>query len=467
MLYVEYATQKIAETFQLSEEEKRQLFHFRNTMKQLLLEAWMQTKEKLTTLYKAVVEGTYRVEGKRLYAPDGTWMYVRGYSASLMLRIPIHGITAKTRFPDLLKLPREKLELFQLGWRASDESEMVGRPAIGTTQPWQVFAWAAVRYGELYAYVASVNLTREGVSVSVYLRANSWRQKWGKAEAVDLVASHLRRGEWASLLTMWLGDGQAERRKVLSSEYKLMIANKEPWRLGKSIGVCKALIASGKEAFVKLKESASTYGELLDLLKAHKWIYIKLATDDSFRAAYKLKTRKRSIDVLREAYKHNNGEIPTVSHTEADKPGAVAVAGVVMHLELVSGRGGSLVAKYSTRNVGKALAAAERLESAGLRPNIVRSGPKYVVYIATADLLKLAERDGEIRRAIALYLAEKAKNGTPRQREIAEKILKRHPLFLSIPFCLLEADTTVSQPILNRNAELALYVELTTTDMRN
>ena len=28
MLYVEYAVQKIAETFQLSEEEKRQLFHF-------------------------------------------------------------------------------------------------------------------------------------------------------------------------------------------------------------------------------------------------------------------------------------------------------------------------------------------------------------------------------------------------------------------------------------------------------
>jgi hypothetical protein len=97
----------------------------------------------------------------------------------------------------------------------------------------------------------------------------------------------------------------------------------------------------------------------------------------------------------------------------------------------------------------------------------VRSGPKYLVYITTEDLLKLAEGDGEIRRAIALYLAEKAKNGTPRQKEIAEKLLKRHPLFLSILFCLLEAGTTVSQPMLNRNAELVLYVELTTTDMRN
>ena len=186
-----------------------------------------------------------------------------------------------------------------------------------------------------------------------------------------------------------------------------------------------------QEAFAKLKEAASTYGELLDLLRAHKWIYIKLATDDGFRAAYKLKTEKRSIDVLREAYRQNNGEIPTeqFSHAEEPRRGTVAVADVVMHLELVSGRGGSLVAKYFTRDVGKALAIAGRLESAGLRPNIVKSGPNYVVYIATADLLRLAERDGEIRRAIALYLAEKVKNGTPRQREIAEKILKRHPLF--------------------------------------
>jgi len=171
-------------------------------------------------------------------------------------------------------------------------------------------------------------------------------------------------------------------------------------------------------------ENISLY-KLPDVANAN----LKPATDDGFRAAFKL-NRKRSIDVLREAYGQNSYEIPTASHAEADKPGAVAVAGFVMHLELVSGRGGSLVAKYSTRNVGKALAAAERLESAGLRQNVVRSGPKYVVYIATADLLKLAERDGEIRRAVTLYLADKVKNGTPMQREIAEKLLKRHLLYI-------------------------------------
>jgi len=74
-LHVEYATQKIAETFPSSEEEKRQLFHFLDTLKRHLLGTQRQTREKLTMLYKAVAESTYGVEGERLYALDGTWMY--------------------------------------------------------------------------------------------------------------------------------------------------------------------------------------------------------------------------------------------------------------------------------------------------------------------------------------------------------------------------------------------------------
>ena len=190
-LYVEYAAESIAEAFQLSEEEKRQLLHFRETLTRLLWEAWTQTKEKLATLYKAVAEGTYRVEGKRLYAPDGVWMYVR---ENLAPHILIRGVSASARFPDLLKLPRERLELLQLGWRASDESNLNGQPIMSTTQPWQVFAWTATRYGKLYIYIVSIILTRKGASVSIQIVASGWRQKWSKAEAIDLVASHLKRG---------------------------------------------------------------------------------------------------------------------------------------------------------------------------------------------------------------------------------------------------------------------------------
>ena len=430
MLYTEYAVQKIAKTIQLTEEEKRQLLHFRDTLKRLLLEAWRQTKAKLASIYKAVVDGTHRVEGGRLYAPDGAWIHVRD---NFTPYVPIHGISAKAYFPDILKLPRERLELLQLGWRASDEGEIGGRPVMYTTQPRQVFAWTATRYGELRVRITSANLTREGASVEVAITAKSWRQIWSKAEAIDLVTSHLRRGEWAPVLTMWLGDGEAKRGEVLSGEYKLVISAREPWRLGLSKSTREALVATGREAFERLREAASVYGMLLDVLQSHKWIVVKLATDDGFRAAFKLNTEKRSIDVLREAFGQNGVEASAeqLGYVERNsrRRGAVAVAGVVMYLHLVSGGGGSLLAEHYTRDLGKALAVADKLKAAELRPNIVRSGPNYVVYITTADLLKLAERDGEIRRAIALYLAEKVKNGTPRQREIAEKILKRHPLF--------------------------------------
>ena len=151
-------------------------------------------------------------EGNKLYAPDGTWMYVIGDSTP---HIPIRGVSVSARFPDVLKLPRERLELLQLGWRASDEGRHKRHPYMGTTQPWQVFAWAAARYGELYACVLSTNLTHEGVSIEVYIEAKSWRQRWSKDEAISLVADYLRRGEWTPMLTMWLGDGKARWRNLL------------------------------------------------------------------------------------------------------------------------------------------------------------------------------------------------------------------------------------------------------------
>jgi hypothetical protein len=174
MLYVEYATHEVTKTFQLSEGERSQLLDFRDAMKRLLREAWTQAKEKLTALHKAVAEGTYRVERNRLYAPDGTWMYVIGDFAP---RIIFHGVNNSARFPDLLKPPLERLELFQLGWRASDESNEKSRPVMGTTQPWQVFAWVAARYGELRIDITSINLTRKGVSVLIRIIARSWRQR--------------------------------------------------------------------------------------------------------------------------------------------------------------------------------------------------------------------------------------------------------------------------------------------------
>jgi SH3-like domain-containing protein len=135
-------------------------------------------------------------------------------------------------------------------------------------------------------------LDARGLSVEVVITAKSWRQIWSKDEAIDLVASRLRSGEWAPLLTMWLGDGEARRMNVLSSEYKLVIAAKEPWRLDSGKSIYEAVVATGREAFERFREAAGAYGVLLDLSKSHKWTVVKLATDDALRLAYKLKWRR-------------------------------------------------------------------------------------------------------------------------------------------------------------------------------
>ncbi|MFZ8807021.1 MAG: hypothetical protein ACO2PN_02810 [Pyrobaculum sp.] len=98
-------------------------------MKRLLLEAWMQTKEKLAALHKAAAEGTCRLEGKRLYTPDGMWICKRELGSSY------HDPRRKRLgvLPRLAEASAQRLELLQLGWRASDEGNDRGRPVINTT----------------------------------------------------------------------------------------------------------------------------------------------------------------------------------------------------------------------------------------------------------------------------------------------------------------------------------------------
>jgi hypothetical protein len=63
------------------------------------------------------------------------------------------------------------------------------------------------------------------------ISARSWRQRLSKVEAISLVADYLRRGEWVPVLTAWLGDGQADRGRILRGKYSLVIAAKKPKRI--------------------------------------------------------------------------------------------------------------------------------------------------------------------------------------------------------------------------------------------
>jgi hypothetical protein len=396
MLYVEYATQKIAEAFQLTEEEMSMLLNFLDVVKTLLVKAQRQAREKLAALYKAVAEGNYRLEGGKLFAPDGTWMY----ATKNVMRVLLHRVSASAQFPDVLKLPRERLELLQLGWRASDEGNEKGRPFMATTQPWQMFAWAVTRYGMLYMYISSVNSTHQGISITMSMVARGWRQ-WRKEETINMVLTYLRQGELMPLLSMWLGDGKARWNRI--GRFEVVIATKDPWKIGRATGDYEAVAAKGRDVFMRLAEVAGPYGELLDLLKAHKWIYIKEAI-----------ARKRSVDILREDILRDTAKNSRLEDLDLTS----------MKFSLVSGNGGTLIAAYYVNTAEEAVAAANALETLGMRPNVVKN-KKYIVYIGLRDIKK----NKQLREAAMRFLMEKMRSGTPKEREIVRRIIERNPDF--------------------------------------
>ena len=326
--------------------------------------------------------------------------------------IQIRGISVSAYFPDVLKLPRERLELLQLGWRASDESEMSLRPAMGTTQPWQLFAWTSVRFGRVWVRIDAVNLTRDGATINILVRASDWGKPPKKEEAIERVVEYFKQGEWLPLLSMWLGDGINTRSKAVNGLYHIMLSAKEPEKVGKPCGKYQALVITGKDAYIKLANSAGKYGVLLNILEPHKWINLKLA-DDNFRTEFKLRQKGVPADVAK--------SLPD---------SLVKLGDLEMRIHVVYGSGGtSLTLRYMTKMRDEAVDVARRLKNMGLRPNIIRGGPYYIVYIATLDVLRLATENESLRKKIADYLAFKAKYGTEKQKFIVTRFLRKYPIF--------------------------------------
>jgi hypothetical protein len=200
-LYIEYATQRIVETFPLAEEERRALLGFGDVMKDVLQKAHEQAKAKLASVYDAINNNNYKLDGGRLYAPDGAWMHADGAEPYIV----IEGVNALVYFPNVMKA-HEKLELFQLGWEVHEEEGEGGHPAYATADPALFLAWAAARFGELHVAVTKVFLLKDGAAVEVRGEAKSWRKRWKKEKAKKLVEKYARRGVWEPFFTMWLGE---------------------------------------------------------------------------------------------------------------------------------------------------------------------------------------------------------------------------------------------------------------------
>jgi hypothetical protein len=145
----------------------------------------------------------------------------------------------------------------QAGWRASDEGDQKGSPKMGTTQPWQVFAWATVRYGHLRIYLSALNLNKTKPTIVWRITAKSWIQQWPKREGKKL-AQKVAKLHPIGMLAWYLGDGEKSNDSV-----RFSIENND--------------VSVRKDMAPQMVQVAyqTSYGQLLDLLDCEKWTLLK------------------------------------------------------------------------------------------------------------------------------------------------------------------------------------------------
>jgi hypothetical protein len=393
--YFEEALRRVKETFPHSESEERELEEFGSRCCALLEQARAHGRERLKKLAEALEHGRYVSErsGRSTWRvkPAGEEWFVSAVKKAYkgyIFRLPLRGINATLRFPDVLKLPLLELEELQLGWRASDEGRSARTyPIMTTAKAWQLLAWLACRPGRAWIAVHQLNLTKRAPNIEWQALALDWRQKLSKEKALRTLLESQKPKAW---LTCFLGDGTLQG--PLSGGGALLYANGR-----KSVYFPKSKIEMAVQA-------AGRYGILLEVLKCPKWEALKRCLPKS-------------------------------------KPLRVMVDGIPMTLKFNrSNTGWSLrLCKYATKE--KAETIAERLRRCGYSPLISRytvagTVKYYLIILGAKDVAKLAQRDTEALKAV-LELAER--KGVKR-----EEALKRLGVAESPP--LLSEDPAVKLP---------------------
>ncbi|MCC5999215.1 MAG: hypothetical protein LM573_09060, partial [Thermofilum sp.] len=180
-------------------------------------------------------------------------MSVHTFRKTWLISLPIYRVSAEAEFPDILGLNSEALYYLQAGWRASDESCYRNQYRMGTTKPWQVLAWVAVRYGYLRIYLNALNLNTNELTLAWSI-ISSWDQQCEDKKLAQQTASRHPLG----ILTWYLGDGEKH-----PSVFRIAIGDTD-----------EILIKQLVPQILKAAYQTS-YGRLLDLLESEKWQTLK------------------------------------------------------------------------------------------------------------------------------------------------------------------------------------------------
>jgi len=267
--YFYKTSEAIIDAFDLPTDKADMLRDFSQKLINCLDKARQQVQERLKKLiltlesYNVKVELTQRGTKTLHVRPEGAIWHVRAhFRKTWIFSMPIDGVSAEAEFPDILSLSSQDLYYLQAGWRASDEGDSNGIPSIGTTKPWQVFAWSAVRFGNVSIYLRALNLNVTKPTLEWNITSKSWKQEWPTREGKALAKKEAENSV-LGYLAFYLGDGEKHRdslRFAVGDSDKYM-----PRYLAKQV------VNAGYASL----DGYISYGSLLDLLQSDKWLTLK------------------------------------------------------------------------------------------------------------------------------------------------------------------------------------------------
>ncbi|BDR93268.1 hypothetical protein [Vulcanisaeta souniana] len=121
---------------------------------------------------------------------------------------------------------KELIKALRGGFAVTDENIHKGKPAMSTTQIWQVITWSLFYPGTMYVSINSIKVNENNVSILWFLIANDYNSI---KDEISKIIEEINNKETlhAFMLTAVLGDGSAfiRLRKGKYSEPEIKISN--------------------------------------------------------------------------------------------------------------------------------------------------------------------------------------------------------------------------------------------------
>ncbi len=276
------------------------------------------------------------------------------------------------------------LKAIQYGWELTDGGIKRKRPAMGTSQPWQVVLWSLTYPGKIHMRIHGININEDNISIIWHLTANDYVAKSKKEVAEEVKKLSTERLRVFLVPAIW-GDGDVSvdegriRLTIGFSKYELWLGVIE--RLVNELG----FVVQPRDYKVEVVLKSSKAVKL-----ARDW----LAMPD-IRELIELGASLSGGEKLRRIIELANMEIKELGSR------SILILGTNISMSIDVNGDCRVELRTHRKDNNEALKLIEELRKAGYKPSMYVSRGNYIISITHANV-----RDSPLKPIVCRKLGE-------------------------------------------------------------